>query len=66
MQRRVSKSSAAIAFALALSLSTPVFAASRQDGGDPDFGTRIVRIVKTFLRHFVPGVNADYPGTPKP
>ncbi len=73
MSRRVSKITAVALFALTLSLSTPsAFAAqSRDGGGGPDFGTRIVRIVKNILHHFGLGgiVSNDTittPGTPVP
>jgi hypothetical protein len=67
MKRRVSKSIVAIGFALALSLSTPsLFAAQRAGIGDPDFGTRIVRIVKALLGKFTFVSNSDGLAPPKP
>ena len=67
MNRRVSKSLVALAFALALSLSTPSVSAATRDGGfEPGFGDRIVRIVKGFFHHFMPGATVDLPSTPKP
>ena len=67
MTRRVSKSLAALAFAVALCLSTPSASAmSRERGFDPDFGTRIVQFVKSIVRHFVPSTNIDLPAVPKP
>ena len=67
MNRRVSKSLVALAFALALSLSTPsAFAATRDGGFDPGFGARIIRMVRGFIHHFVPGTMTELPSGPKP
>ena len=67
MSRRVSKSLVALVFAVVLSVSTPsAFAATRDGGFDPSFGARIVRIVKGFFKHFVPGTTVDFPAVPKP
>ena len=67
MNRRVSKSLVALAFALVLCLSTPSASAATRDGGfDPSFGARIVRIVKGFFHHFVPGTTTEFPSIPKP
>ena len=67
MSRRVSKSLVALAFASVLCLSTPAASAATRDGGfDPGFGARIVRMVKGFIHHFVPGVMTDFPSVPKP
>lgn len=68
MSRRVSKSLVVLAFASVLCLSTPsASAAMSRDGGfDPSFGARIVRMVKGFFHHFVPGTATDLPSTPKP
>lgn len=64
MNRRVSRPAVAL-FALVLCLSAPTaFAAQRADG--PDFGTRIVRILKTFARHFGFQSQVDWPSIPKP
>ena len=53
MSRRVSKIAATALFALVLTLSTPsAFAAQSRDGGDPDFGTRIIRVLKNIAHHF--------------
>ena len=51
MSRRVSKITAAVLFTIVVSLSSPVYAAQSRDIGDPDFGTRIVRVLKDFARH---------------
>lgn len=67
MSRRVSKSLVALAFALALCLSTPSASAmSRDRGWNPDFGTRIVQFVRSIVRHFVPSSQVDLPSVPKP
>ncbi|HEX9161815.1 MAG TPA: hypothetical protein VF980_08925 [Thermoanaerobaculia bacterium] len=70
MKRRASKSAAAMAVALLLSLSTPSLYAAQRDGGigQPDFGTRIVRIVKHFLSKFTlaPYECIIQPSPPKP
>jgi hypothetical protein len=67
MSRRVSRSLVAFAFASVLCLSTPSASAAIRDGGfDPGFGARIIRIVKGFIHHFVPGSMTDMPSTPKP
>jgi hypothetical protein len=69
MNRRLSRAVVAALFALVLSLSTPsAFAAPRDGGWDPDFGSRIVRIVKKFFRHFGITTQDDvqWPGTGKP
>ena len=53
MVRRVSRSVVALLFVVVLSLSTPAtaFAAARDRGFDPSFGTRIVRFVKNLAKH---------------
>jgi hypothetical protein len=67
MNRRVSKSLVALAFALVLCLSTPSASAATRDGGfDPSFGARIIQLVKGFIHHFIPGSMTDMPSTPKP
>jgi len=70
MTRRLSKTAAVVTFVLALSLSAPsAFAAPQRDrGGDPDWGTRIIRIVKSVIHHFVPSSLDDIFSTvpPKP
>ncbi len=66
MSRRVSKSLVALAFTFVLCLSTPsTFAATRDGGFDPSFGTRIVRIVKGFFKHLAPGIT-ELISIPKP
>lgn len=70
MKRRVSKSLVALAFAAVLCLSTPAASAmSRNRGGDPDFGTQIVRFLKNFVHHFnpfTPQSDSDAVSPPKP
>ena len=68
MSRRVSKSLVALAFTLALCVSTPSASAMSRDGRgwNPDFGTRIVQFVRSIVRHFVPSSQVDFPGVPKP
>jgi hypothetical protein len=67
MSRRVSKSLVALAFASVLCLSTPSASAATRDGGfDPGFGARIMRMVKGFIHHFVPGSEESLPSFPKP
>ena len=70
MSRRVSKSLVALTFALVLCLSAPAASAmSRDRGGDPGFGSQIVRILKNFVRHFNPFVaqsDSDNISPPKP
>jgi hypothetical protein len=66
MSRRVPKLAAAL-LALVISLSAPsAFAASRDRGAGPDPGSRIVQIIKSFIRHFTPGSNVEWPSLPKP
>ena len=69
MNRRLSRTVAAALFALMLSLSAPsAFAAPHGGGWDPDFGSRIVRVIKKFFRHFGITTQEDvyWPNTPKP
>ena len=69
MNRRLSRTVAAALLALALSLSAPsAFAAPRDGGWDPDFGSRIVRVIKKFFRHFGITTQDDinWPNPPKP
>ncbi|HSP17570.1 MAG TPA: hypothetical protein VLV78_22690 [Thermoanaerobaculia bacterium] len=69
MNRRLSRAVIAVLFAVVLSLSTPsAFAAQRDGGWGPDFGSRIVRVLKNWMRHF--GISSqddiNYPTPPKP
>jgi ABC-type sugar transport system substrate-binding protein len=70
MSRRVSRSVAAALLALVLSLSTPAaFAASRDGGSDPGFGSQIVRVIKHFAKKLgIIGTYEDFasPAPPKP
>jgi hypothetical protein len=69
MNRRLSRTVVAALFAIVLSLSTPsAFAAQRDGGWGPDLGTRIVRVLKSWMRHFGLSTNDDIQnvGPPKP
>jgi hypothetical protein len=67
MNRRVSKSLTGLVFALILSLSAPTaFAATRDGRFGPDFGTRIVKMLKHFLSHFTSQDDIDTPHPPIP
>lgn len=68
MTRRVSRFTAAALFTVVLSLSAPsAFAAPSRDGGwSPDFGTRIVKVLKSFLHHFLPSSLDETMSPPKP
>ncbi len=69
MNRRLSRAVVAALFALVLSLSTPsAYAMPRGGGWGPDFGSRIVRILKSVMRHFGITTQDDVqtPGPPKP
>lgn len=65
MSRRVSKPVVAL-FALVLCLSAPTAFAAQRDGGGPDFGTRIVKMLRSWVKHFTPSINMDLPAPPKP
>ncbi len=66
MNRRLSRAVIAALFAAVLTLSTPsAFAAHRGEGwGGPDFGTRIVRVLKNLIRHFGVVSQDDIVATP--
>lgn len=69
MSRRLSRPAAAALLAIILSLSAPsAFAATRDGGMNPGFGPRIVRVLKNWVRHFVPSTLEDvvWPTPPKP
>jgi len=69
MSRRVSRPAAAI-LALIISLSAPAaFAAQRDRGIDPSFGSQIVRVIKKFAKKLGIVTQEDlsaWPGPPKP
>jgi hypothetical protein len=69
MNRRLSRAVIAALFAVVLSLSTPsAFAAQRDGGWGPDIGSRIVRVLKSWMRHFGIATNDDvtWPNPPRP
>lgn len=70
MNRSVSKSLVAFAFAVVLCLSTPAASAmSRDRGGDPGFSSQIVRFLKNFVHHLNPfnvESDSDAVSPPKP
>ena len=65
---RVSKAAAVVLLALTLSLSAPSAFAAAQRGaiGDPGWGTRIVRIIKSVIHHLIPASLDDFTGTQPP
>ncbi len=69
MNQRLSRAVIAALFAVVLSLSTPsAFAMQRDRGWNPDFGSRIARVLKSVLRHFgiVSQEDINLPTPPKP